>query len=102
MHAPDDKSPPSSSVLGRQLAGVQETLFIPLVARAQESSRKRPLLRGPEGRGDGLLDRNGHPPGTAEGPARILRHAPPRSWTRGCAPSWPATLPGRLWRSAPA
>jgi len=31
-----------------QLGGVQETLFIPLVARARESSRKRPLLRDPK------------------------------------------------------
>jgi len=31
-----------------QLGGVQETLFIPLVARAQESGRKRPLLCDPK------------------------------------------------------
>jgi O-methyltransferase involved in polyketide biosynthesis len=31
-----------------QLSGVEETLFIPLVARARESSRKRPLLRDPK------------------------------------------------------
>ena len=31
-----------------QLTGVQETLFIPLVARARDSSRKRPLLRDPK------------------------------------------------------
>jgi O-methyltransferase involved in polyketide biosynthesis len=31
-----------------QLGGVQETLFIPLVARARDSSRKRPLLRDPK------------------------------------------------------
>lgn len=48
MHAPDDKTPPTADEPAGQLGGVQETLFIPLVARAQESSRKRPLLRDPK------------------------------------------------------
>jgi O-methyltransferase involved in polyketide biosynthesis len=48
MHAPDDKTPPIADEPAGQLGGVQETLFIPLVARARESSRKRPLLRDPK------------------------------------------------------
>jgi len=48
MHAPDDKTPPMADEPAGRLGGVQETLFIPLVARAQESGKKRPLLRDPK------------------------------------------------------
>ena len=85
-----------------RLGAVQETLFIPLAARARETQRKHPVLHDPKavqlvqsidydaakyGRGVGRL---GHRP--AHRDHRLL----------GPLRSWPRIPPRRSWSSAPA
>jgi O-methyltransferase involved in polyketide biosynthesis len=74
------------------LTGVQETLFIPLVARAQESGRKRPLLRDPKAaemvRSTGLDTAR-----YSRGAGRaffLLRTAILDTWVRGFLASYPS------------
>jgi O-methyltransferase involved in polyketide biosynthesis len=75
-----------------QLGGVEETLFIPLVARARDSGRRRPLLRDPKAaemvRSAGVdTARYGRGAGAA---FFILRTAILDTWVRAFLASHPA------------
>lgn len=75
-----------------RLGPVQETLFIPLAARARESARKRPLLRDPKavemiGAIDYASDKYGPGPGSA---ITVLRTAIVDTWVRAFLAEHPA------------
>ncbi|MFJ9908193.1 class I SAM-dependent methyltransferase [Streptomyces sp. NPDC101152] len=75
-----------------ELGAVQETLFIPLAARARESGRKRPVLRDPKavemiGALDYPADKYGPGPGSA---IMVLRTAIVDTWVRAFLAEHPA------------
>lgn len=75
-----------------RLGAVQETLFIPLAARARESVRRRPLLRDPKAvemiaRIDYAADKYGPSAGS---PTTVLRTAIVDTWVRAFLAEHPA------------
>jgi O-methyltransferase involved in polyketide biosynthesis len=75
-----------------ELGAVQETLFIPLAARARETAKRRPLLRDPKavemiGEIDYPVEKYGPGPGSS---ITVLRTAIVDSWVRAFLAEHPA------------
>ena len=84
-----------------RLGAVQETLFITLAARAQETQRKHPVLRDPKAV-DLLRSIDYDAAKYGREPAGSSPSCAPRSSTSGSASSWPRILRRRWRSSAPA
>jgi O-methyltransferase involved in polyketide biosynthesis len=83
-----------------ELGAVQQTLFIPLAARARQMHRRRPVLHDPKA-AEILASVDFDTEKYGRGWVAASPSCAPRFSTAGSAASSPGIRPGQSWRSVP-